>query len=357
MIGFLPVVSYYKKVFELFSVILIVLGLSVLIVIHEAGHFFAAKWKGLFVEEFGFGLPPRLWGRQIGETLYSLNWLPFGGFVKIYGERHDNEEAGVPITRSFSHQSIGTRAVIIGAGVAMNFLLGWFLLSLVFMVGIPRALLVADVKAGSLADLAGVRKSDQILEFKEVPEFVEFIDSNKGQEISLKVKRAGEQLEIQVTPRRTVPEGEGNLGIYLTESGLPQSGILESFWRGLKSVVGLAAAIFLGIFDLIVGVFTDISVLDRFIGPVGIVNVAIETTKLGIAHFLQLLAMISLNLAVFNIFPIPALDGGRLLMLLVEKLKGQPLKPKTEMAINGLGFVFLLFLILIITAKDILTLF
>lgn len=338
------------------SFLLIFIGLSILIIIHEVGHFFSAKWFGLLVEEFGFGLPPRLWGKKIGETLYSLNFLPFGGFVRIFGE-NQRSLINADLNRAFYAQSAGKRALIIIAGVLMNFLLGWFLLSLVFMAGIPQALLVADIKAGSLADLAGVRKSDQILEFKAVPEFVEFIDSNKGQEINLKIKRAGEQLEIQVTPRRVVPEGEGNLGIYLVESGLPKSGILESFWRGLKNAVGLAAAIFLGILDLIVGVFTDISVLDRFIGPVGIINAAIETTKLGMIHFLQLLAMISLNLAVFNIFPIPALDGGRLLILLVEKLKGHPLKPETEMAINGLGFVFLLFLILTITAKDILTLF
>ncbi|MBI3046564.1 MAG: site-2 protease family protein [Candidatus Harrisonbacteria bacterium] len=341
--------------FEILSILFIVLGLSVLVIIHEAGHFFASKWFGLWVEEFGFGLPPRLWGKKIGETLYSFNWLPFGGFVKIYGENRTEQSEQEP-ARSFNRQPLGRRAAVIGAGVVMNFLLGWVLLSAVFMTGIPRALLVTEVKAGGIADLAGIKKGDQLTDFKSVSELIESIDENKGQEVSLNVKRGKEQVIIIVMPRLAVPEGEGNLGIYLTELGLPQSGILESFWRGLVNAASLTKMIFFGIADLIVGVFTDISILERFMGPVGIINVAVETTKLGAAHFLQLLALISLNLAVFNVFPIPALDGGRLFLLLVEKIKGSPLNPKIEMAVNGLGFAFLLFLILTITVKDILAL-
>lgn len=333
----------------------IVFGLSILVVIHEFGHFLAAKKFGLLVEEFGFGLPPRFWGKKIGETFYSFNWLPFGGFVKIFGERHGEEVVG-DIRRSFSRQKIWKRASVISAGVLMNFLLGWILLSAVFMVGLPEALLVADIKIGGLADLAGIKKGDQLTDFKLVPDLVKFLDENKGREVSLNAKRGKEQIVIKVVPRLIVPEGEGNLGIYLVESGLPKSGILESFWKGLANAASMTAMIFFGILDLIVGVFTDISVLERFIGPVGIVNVAIETTKLGLVPFLQLLSMISLNLAVFNIFPIPALDGGRLLFLVIEKLKGSPLNPKTEMAVNGFGFAFLLFLILAITVKDVLTL-
>ena len=246
---------------EFLSVIFIIAGLSILVIIHEAGHFFVAKWFGLLVEEFGFGLPPRLWGKKIGETLYSFNWLPFGGFVKIYGERHEEENSGADISRSFSRQPIGRRAVIIGAGVAMNFLLGWILLSLVFMVGIPQALLITEVKAGGLADLAGIKKSDQLTDFKSVPELVEFIDERKGQEIILNIKRGREDLAVKVMPRLIVPEGEGNLGVYLVESGLPKSGILESFWKGLANAASLTAMIFFGIADLITGVFTHVSIL------------------------------------------------------------------------------------------------
>ena len=154
-----------------------------------------------------------------------------------------------------------------------------------------------------------------------------------------------------------MPEGEGNLGIFIVESGLPKLGVFKSLWQGFLIAIKMVSLIFIGLADLAVGAFTDFSVLEKFVGPVGIVTVAVETTKLGLIPFLQLLAMISLNLAVFNVIPIPALDGGRLLFLLIEKFKGRPLNPKTEMAVNGLGFAFLLFLILTVTVRDVLTLF
>lgn len=342
--------------FELFSILFIVFGLSALVVIHEAGHFFAAKKFGLLVEEFGFGLPPRFWWKKIGETIYSFNWLPFGGFVKIYGERHEEESPSVNAQRSFSHQSILKRALIIFAGVLMNFFFGWFLISLVFMIGIPQALLVTEVKEGSIAVSAGIQSGDQLVDFKTVSEFLKFVDVNKGKEISLNAQRSDRKVLIKVTPRAVVPEGEGNLGIFIVESGLPKLGFFQSFWQGLATSFKMMGAIFFGLIDLIIGVFTNISVLEKFVGPVGIVNVAIQTTKLGVVHFIRLIALISLNLAVFNIIPIPALDGGRLLFLLIEKIKGSPLNSRMEMAVNGFGFAFLLFLILAITVKDILTL-
>ncbi len=344
---------------EILSVILIFFGLSALIIIHEAGHFFAAKWGGLLVEEFGFGLPPRIFGKKIGETLYSINWLPFGGFVKIYGERPPaggDESAGVDSSRSFSHQGILKRAVIIAAGVLMNFALGWLLISAVFMIGIPQSVLITAVAEDSIAESAGIQSGDQLVDFQTVPALLEFVDANKGNEVMLNVRRETEDLKITVTPRVDVPEGEGNLGIFIVESGLPKLGLLESIWQGFLTSVRMLGLIFAGLADLVIGLFTDFSVLERFVGPVGIVNVAVQTTKLGVAHFIQLLAIISLNLAVFNVIPIPALDGGRLLFLLIEKVKGRPLDVRTEMVANGLGFAFLLLLILAITVKDILTL-
>ena len=341
---------------EIFSVVLIVLGLSLLVVVHEAGHFFAAKWSGLLVEEFGFGLPPRFWGKKIGETIYSFNWLPFGGFVKIYGERHSDEVSSAVINRSFSHQSVLKRSLIIVAGVLMNFLLGWFLVSLVFMIGIPQSLLVTEVKSGSIAEAGGIRESDQMTDFKNVPELLNFIEANKGKEVSLNIQREKEKISVKVTPRIVVPQGEGNLGIFLVESGLPKASFFRSFWEGLRTSFLMMGKIFLGLADLIIGIFTDISILEKFVGPVGIVNVAIQTTKLGLIHFIQLVALISLNLAVFNIIPIPALDGGRLFFLLIEKIRGKAMDSKIEMIVNGLSFAFLLFLILAITVKDILTL-
>ena len=350
---------------EITSFILVVFGLSVLIIIHEAGHFFVAKFFGLLVEEFGFGLPPRFWSKKIGETIYSFNWLPFGGFVKIFGERKEAEISldsirqpqSPDLNRAFYNQAVWKRVLIVVAGVTMNFLLGWLLISSVLAVGIPQSVLVAEVQKGGIADLAGIKAGDQIYEFKTVQEFKEYLDLNSGWQIILKVRRGDEYLDILVTPRLAVPEGEGNLGIFLVETGLPKLGPLGGLVEGLKLSINMIVAIFFGFVDLFVGVFTDISILDRFIGPVGIVNVAVQTTKQGLVYFLQLLAMISFNLAVFNIIPIPALDGGRLLFLAIEKLRGRPMVFKTEAMVNALSFGFLLFLILVITIKDLLKLF
>ena len=348
--------GYNLLMLEALSLLLVILGLSVLIIIHELGHFLAARYFGLLVEEFGFGIPPRMIGKQIGETLVSLNWLPLGGFVKIYGERHDAEKSGIPPVRSFSHQSAGRKALIIIAGVAMNFFLGWLLVSAVFMIGAPRAVLITEVKAGSLAESAGLLAGDQLAGFVSVDAFVKFIDANQGQEVGLEIKRGAETLNIKVTPRTAVPAGEGNLGIAVVETGIPQVGFFQAFWRGLAASVNMVWMILISVAQLIVGLFTDADVFSRFVGPVGIVNVAIQTAKSGLVNLLQLIALISLNLAVFNILPIPALDGGRLLFILIEKIKGSPIPVKTEMAANGLGFALLLFLIFAVTIKDILTL-
>lgn len=339
----------------LIAILFVIIGLSFLIIIHEAGHFLTAKRLGLLVEEFGFGLPPRFWSKKIGETVYSFNYLPFGGFVRIFGEnRSEKLESDRDLSkRAFFAQPVWKRAVIITAGVLMNFLLGWFLVSVVFMIGIPQRLLVSEIKDNSIASAAGIKGGDQILNFSAVPEFVKFIEENKGKEILLNLERNGENLEIKVTPRLEMPEGEGNLGIYLVESGLPKLGFFQSFWEGLKTALGMSAAIFLGLIDLVIGIFTDFRILGKFVGPVGIINMAIGTAKMGAVYFIQLLSVISLNLAVFNLIPIPALDGGKLLFLIVEKLRGRGLKTETEMAANGVSFAFLILLILAITLKDI----
>lgn len=339
------------------SVLIIFIGLSSLIVVHELGHFLVSRYFGLLIEEFGFGIPPRLIGKKWGETLVSLNWLPLGGFVRIYGERHDDEKSGIDIRRSFSHQLPWKKAVIIGAGVLMNFVFGWLLISLVHMIGLPQSVLITEVRENSLAQKAGLLINDQLADFKSNGEFISFVEVNKGKSVLLKIKRGDAVLEIPITPRLEAPEGEGNLGIAIAETGISKTGFWPALGRGFLNALEVIAGIFLALGRLFAGIFINPEILESFIGPIGIVNIAVQATKLGIANFLQLLAVISLNLAVFNILPIPALDGGRLLFLLIEKIKGSAIKPKTEMIFNGVGFAFLLTLILAVTVKDVLTLF
>lgn len=342
--------------FGFVSIIFIIIGLSALIVIHEAGHFFAAKFFGILVEEFGFGLPPRIFGKKFGETLISFNWLPFGGFVRVYGERHDQEKSDVPVARSFSHQSAFVRASVIVAGVLMNFLLGWWLLSAVFMIGIPQSLIVTEIKAGSIAETIGIQNGDQILGFEYISEFTEFLKANEGKELVLDISRSGEKQSLKFDFLNVLSEDKGKLGVYLVEAGTPKLNFLPALANGFLSAAGMSLAIIGGIFQLIVGLFTDWSVFGGFAGPVGIVNMAAQTAKVGLPNFLQLLALISLNLAVFNLLPIPALDGGRLLFLIIEKIKGGKIDAQKEMLAQAISFTVLILLILAVTVQDILRL-
>ena len=340
----------------MFEILFIIIGLSFLVIIHEAGHFFAAKFFGILVEEFGFGLPPRIFGRKFGETFISLNWLPFGGFVRVYGERHDQEKSDVPSARSFSHQSTPIRFCVMAAGVAMNFLLGWWLLSAVFMIGIPQSLIVTEIKSGSIAENLDIREGDQILGFDSIAGFTEFLKQSERSEISFRTSRSGEEKEIRTDFSNLIPENRGKLGVYLVEAGTPKMAFLPALAGGFVEAWKMSLGIVLGLFRLAAGLFTDWSVFSGFAGPVGIVNIAAQTAKLGLASFLRLLSLISLNLAVFNLLPIPALDGGRILFLIIEKIKGKKVDPKNEMIAQAMSFVALIILILGVTIQDILRL-
>ncbi len=339
------------------GIIAVIIFLSILILVHELGHFLTAKKFGLLVEEFGLGLPPRIWGKKIGETVYSINALPFGGFVKIYGEDGINADSrGLNADlrgRCFLFKPVWQRAVIIAAGVVMNFLLGWLVISLVFSIGIPQAVMITDVRPDSPALAAGLAPNDKIIGFQKVDELVKYIDQNRGKEITLEIERLDKTLDIKTTPRVNPPAGEGALGIGLVEAGLAKQGIVKSFIEGFKTSVGIIQAIFLALFNLISKVFVGEAGLEQVTGPVGIVKITAQAGSMGFIYLLQLLALISLNLAVINIFPFPALDGGRLLFLLIEKIKGSPLPVKFERYANTAGMALLLLLMAAITIKDI----
>ncbi len=371
----------------LIGIIAVIIFLSILILVHELGHFLVAKKFGLLVEEFGFGLPPRVWGKKIGETIYSINALPFGGFVKIYGEdggpservgegvsvikvereeilvsdeeikiskEEIIEEKSAPMDkRNFQSLSIGKRAGIIVAGVLMNFLLGWFVISIVFSVGLPKTIVITEIFPNSPAEKIGLLAGDRIID-TSVNDFIKFTNDNRGKEITIKIERGGEIKEFSVMPRINPPSGEGALGIGLVEAGLEKQGLFSSIWEGLKASLGIIQMIFLFVFNLLKQLFTTGSAdLAGVSGPVGIVKATAQAGSLGFSYLLQLLALISLNLVVINILPFPALDGGRLLFLLIEKIKGSPLPIKFERYANAVGMVLLLSLMAAITIRDI----
>lgn len=341
--------------------ILIIIGLSFLILSHEAGHFFVARLFNLKIDEFGFGFPPRIFARKKGETEYSLNWLPFGGFVKIAGEDDrltdsiEKLEALPPEEkkRLFMFQPPFKRALVIGAGVMVNFIIGWFLVSLVFLVGAPSVVIVEDVMANSPAALAGIKRGDIIVGYEKAQDFINFINEQVGQSTQLKVKRGDQEIVFELVPRKNPPAGEGALGILLSEIGQQKTGFFESFWQGFEYALQISGLTVKAFYEMLRNLILNGSLLEGVVGPVGIFSVAYKVGKIGLIFVIHLLGIISLNLAVINLIPLPALDGGRLLLILIEKIKGSFVSKKVELAINGIGFVLLIFLMIIITIRDI----
>lgn len=353
----------------LLTIVVFILILGLLIFVHEFGHFIMAKRFGLQVKEFGFGFPPRIFGIKRGETIYSLNLIPLGGFVRILGE--GGEEDKNP--RSFASQKVGTRAKIIAAGVIMNFLLACLLLAIGFKIGLPTVLdekgstgRVRDVKIqiievakDSPAEKAGLKTGDQIngiegLVIDEIGIFQEKVKERAGKEIILNISRGTEEQEIKIVPRKNPPEGEGSLGIGVVKTGIISYPWYEAIYRGVISTFSMVAAIFIAIGQIIKNLLiSGKAVGAEFAGPVGIAVLTGQVVKMGFVYILQFTAILSINLAIINFLPLPALDGGRLLFLGIEKIRGQKVSPKVENAVHTLGFVLLILLMIFVTFKDV----
>lgn len=316
------------------SVILVIVGLSLLILVHELGHFLAAKWIGVGVEEFSIGFPPRMISKKIGGTRYSINWLPLGGFVKLAGE-YDGE---------FVKKKIWQRAVVLVAGVVMNFLAGWSLLMGVFMIGVPTTILVHDVLPDSPAMIAGIEPGDRVSGFASAKEFVDFVSTRNGEEITITLERLNTDNQLEARTVKVVPNK--TIGVLLNDAGVPA----QPWWRAIG---GAFIQSWYVLWSILIALGSIFHAPQAFVGPIGIFNIAIETGRLGIVYTLHLLAIISLNLVVLNLLPIPALDGGRLLFLLIEKIRRVPFSQKRELFWNSIGFVFLMLLLVVVTAADV----
>ncbi|MEI6479244.1 MAG: site-2 protease family protein [bacterium] len=350
--------------------LIVILGLIILILAHEFGHFIAAKIFGVKVEEFGIGYPPRLFGKKIGETTYSVNLLPLGGFVRIHGEDEKEEctendkldkESN---SRSFASQKIWKRTIILIAGVTMNMFVGWIIFSGIFMFGSPEHLVITEVSKESPAYVAGLKSNDFIVGARlgdvtlsdpiKGDDFISNIKKVAGQKVSIDVMHEGKTSTIEITSRLNPPAGQGSLGISLADAGVKS----EPFFKSIKSGFIATASIFWltlnGFFSLIIGIFTSPgTALSGVAGPVGVFGIASETGKMGLVYLFQLVALISVNLAVINLIPFPALDGGRVLFLLIEKFKGSPVSANTQRVVNMVGFIALIILMVFVTIHDV----
>ena len=373
----------------LLTIITFLIVLSLLVLVHELGHFLVAKKSGISVEEFGFGLPPRILGVNYRGTIYSLNALPIGGFVKLAGEDTDSSfaKASEGKERMFWQKSKKVRLAVIVSGVLMNFLLAVFVFSVIYArLGIPTRtdkVTIVGIAPDSPAESAGLKEGDIAVsaggeEIKNTQDFIEIAQKYAGKPMSLEINREkdnpckekvlgawpgleisckGENLVLTIVPREAPPEGEGPLGVAISQVEMRfypfwqmiPKGILEGFkeafaWASL--IVGALGAM---LWQLI----RFGTVPKDVAGPVGIFQITGMVAKTGILSVLQFLGILSVNLAVLNILPLPALDGGRLLFLGIEAITGKRSHARFERIVHTVGMIILLFLILLVTINDI----
>lgn len=350
------------------AIFLFLIVLGILVISHEFGHFIAAKKSGVRVDEFAFGFPPKIFGYTKGETTYRFNLLPFGGYVKIHGEDDDGETKNDP--RSFTSKPIWVRSMIIVAGVVFNIALAWLVTVGGYMIGAPVSsdsvpnganiknvrVMVVGVQDNTPAQVIGLKPGDELIDFPVIKEAQDFIAANKGKEITLRYRRDGEELVAQVTPSVSPEAGKGALGIAMDEIGIVRLPIHKALWEGTKATYYKIIIIGSALFDFISQAVRGAVGFDQVAGPVGIVAVTGSAAKLGLTFVLNLIALLSINLAIINILPLPALDGGRLLFLLIEKIKGSPVSPRFSAMVHGVGLIILLALMAVITYHDILKL-
>ncbi len=356
------------------EVLIFIAVIVALIVVHEFGHFVVAKLSGMRVDEFGLGYPPRaaVIG-TIGETAYTLNWLPFGGFVKIYGE--DGGESG---SRAFSARPRVLQALVLVAGIAMNLLFAYVLITAALISGTPRALsasevahahnvslAVAEVLPGTPAARAGLLPGDSILSAKDAAgewhatdpaSFSAFIAASGGEKVALSVNRAGSNLSIPATPSNGVVPGDPTryaLGVEVATIGTVPLSFGAAVTQGASLTWGATVLTAEGLWHFFYGIFTFRADLSQVAGPIGIAGAVGSASAQGLGDLLSLMAIISINLALINLIPIPALDGGRLLFVLIESVIRRPIKPNVARTVNAIGFVFLILLMVVVSAHDI----
>lgn len=367
-------------VFYLVIAVLLFIGL---VVVHEWGHFIAARRGGVEVEEFGIGFPPKIYAKKIktknSKFLFTVNLLPLGGFVRLKGENDADKRPG-----SFGAAPLRTKVKIMLAGVFMNLIVAVFLFTILAVIGMPKlvdnqftvasdsklvqevtnpnSVLIANVSENTPASKAGLKAEDQIISFagnevSRVSAVGEIAKNNAGKEVPITVKR-GEQTVSYNVALNAENKGEGYLGV-TSESGASGREVRRSTWSAPVVAVGVTAQFTELTFKGLGMIFSSLfqgdtrTAKDQVTGPVGIAYILNEVSKVGFNFVLMVIAIISLTLAIMNILPIPALDGGRLFVTLLFKMIKKPLTKEREELINGAGFIALMGLFVLITVLDI----
>jgi regulator of sigma E protease len=367
------------------SFILFLIILAVLIFVHELGHFAVAKFFKIRVDEFALGFPPTLFKKKYGETTYKLNIIPFGGYVSIFGENPDDESLNGPDAhRSMVRKNRGIQAAVLLAGVTCNIIFAWILISLTLAIGIsPTAtfsgeqvdvsgkVLVTDVTKDSPAEGAGFKAGDLILKVSDADQelsgstlSVESVQRLIAEEdrdaLTFEVARGTEVQELHVTPDEGVVKGDNDrlaIGISMDSGELVQSPWYRALWDGFFTTARATVLTAQGLFAFLGSAFVGSADLNQVSGPVGIVGMVGSASASGLAYILYFTALISINLAIINILPFPALDGGRLLFVALEAITRKNISPKIMNGFNAVGFIVLIMLMLVITYSDIVKMF
>jgi regulator of sigma E protease len=376
------------------NILIFFIILLVLVISHEFGHFIVAKINKIRVDEFSFGFPPKLFGKKIGETTYNFNALPFGGYVKIFGEnideadflevgfldKEENPQKMEMAKRSLANKPKYTQAMVLFAGITMNFLVAWLLLSIGFMSGLPtsvgsvpkgaivenQALTITSVLPKSPAEKGGIKTGDKIISLETKTDSTLLLSSNfgaesvqtfvkahGGEEINVSLLRGKEPMKVVVIPEKSNTSDNVMIGISMDTIGTLKLPIHKAIWEGLKLSADVFVGTVIGFYNLIYSAILGQADMSTLTGPIGIVGVVGDAVQFGFVYLLSFTALISINLAVINLIPFPALDGGRLLFLLIEKIKGSRIKPKVANMTNAIGFGLLMLLMAFITYHDI----
>lgn len=341
------------------------LCLGFIIFLHELGHFVMARKHGIAVEEFGIGYPPKLFSFKKNGVIYSINAIPFGGFVKIleYGDKN-----------SFAAQSLGKRASVLVAGVVSNFIIAFLVFTILFSVGMPTFALpenyqekavshvtIQGIEEGSPAFSAGLETGDIILGIKYLNEYypvssVQDVQEKtaelEGKKIQLVIDREGNQVEIEVMLRQEAEAARGYLGVILNEEGYLQYSFIEAPGQSIIFMGVIAKETLTGLGRVFVNLFKG-GGIEELAGPVGIMAITTRSFQWGWDYGFYILGLISYAFAIFNLLPIPAVDGGRILFLGIEKIRQRPIAQKTELIINNVCFFLLIILLFVVTIKDI----
>ena len=342
------------------DLIIFIVALSILVLVHEWGHFMAARKTGVKVEEFGLGLPPKIIGKKIKGTIYSLNWLPIGGFCKLYGEDPTNP-GEKDKKESFFYKKPWQKLIIVLGGVFMNLVLAIAIFSLVYSIlGVPKEtdkVKVLEVVKNSPADISGIKENDWVVavngvEVKTPNQLTDEIAKYKGKKVKLTIN----DKEVLVEVRENPPVGEGSMGVAISNTEmvkLPWYQFYEGIKAGFEEAYYWGEIIFGGVIKMIGGLFSG-NVPKDVSGPIGMYQATSSINKnqglLAVIHFF---GIISVNLAIVNILPFPALDGGRIIFVIYEMITKKRANQKVESVVNNIGMLILLSLILLVTIGDV----